>query len=255
MAAEDARCDLLVISPHTDDAEIGLGGTLALLAARGRQVWCMDLTRGEMGTNDVADLRWSEADSASETLGLSGRVQLALPDGFVAASDRLQVEAVVWVLRSLCPRWVATAPDAIRHPDHVATPDLVTRALFLARLRALQPDVPEHRCWERGRELPDPVETWVTEALFQVCGEQEHANLLFDVSDHWETKQAALECYASQFLPGPDRKATYINDAAFLERVERRGRTWGHRAGVRYAEALRSVQVPVLTDLPDQTWR
>ncbi len=54
-------CDLLVISPHTDDAEIGLGGTIATLAARGRKVWAVDLTRGELGTNATPDQRWQEA--------------------------------------------------------------------------------------------------------------------------------------------------------------------------------------------------
>ena len=55
-------CDLLVISPHTDDAEIGLGGTLRLLADRGRRVWVVDLTRGELGTNATPDERWAEAE-------------------------------------------------------------------------------------------------------------------------------------------------------------------------------------------------
>ena len=110
------RCDVLVISPHTDDAEIGLGGTMALLASQGRSVWCLDLTRGELGTNDTGDERWSEAQAASRILGLAGRVQLALPDGFISAVNRGQAEAIVWVLRSLAPRWVFTAPDAIPGP-------------------------------------------------------------------------------------------------------------------------------------------
>lgn len=255
MTNQTGPCDVLVISPHTDDAEIGVGATLALLSDQGRQVWCLDLTRGELGTNDTGDTRWEEAARSSEILGLSGRVQLALPDGFISATERSQVKAVVWVLRCLTPRWVITAPDAVRHPDHVATPDLVRKAVFMARLAALQPGIPEHRCWERGSELPDPAERWVTEALFQVCGEQEKADLIFDVSRNWERKREALACFASQFLPGPGRKKTYINDEAFLDRVERRGRTWGHRAGVRHGEALRTDSVPVVSDLPDHPWR
>ena len=248
-------CDVLVISPHTDDAEIGLGGTLALLGARGRKVWCADLTRGELGTNDTGDERWDEAAAASDILGLSGRLQLALPDGFINAGDREQAEALVWILRALRPRWVMTAPDAVRHPDHVAVPALTERSCFLARLAALEVDRPELRVWSGGDTLPDPVRRWEIEALFSVCAEQEPAQLLFDVTDHWQTKQAALECYASQFKVGAGRQPTMINDSSFLERIERRARNWGHHAGCRYAEALRTHSVPVLDDLPAQSWR
>lgn len=251
----EPRCDVLVISPHTDDAEIGLGGTLALLASRGRRVWCLDLTRGELGTNDVGDERWSEAGAASTVLGLAGRVQLALPDGFIDAADRSQAEALVWVIRALAPRWVFTAPDAWRHPDHLATPGLAARACFLAQLASLRPAAPSLRVWPDGEVLPVPRPRWVIEALFSTCAEQEPADLFFDVGSHWSAKEAALRCYASQFQPGPDRRPTMINAAAFLERVEGRALMWGHRAGCRHAEALRTAAAPVLQDLPDHPWR
>jgi bacillithiol biosynthesis deacetylase BshB1 len=249
------RCDVLVISPHTDDAEIGLGGTMALLCEQGKKVWCLDLTRGELGTNDTGDTRWEEAAAASELLGLTGRVQLALPDGFIRAEDRSQAEAIVHVLRCLAPRWVFTAPDAVRHPDHVTAPLLTAKACFLARLAALQPELPELRTWDGGEKLPVPVERWEIEALFGVCAEQEPASLLFDVSSQWERKVAALRCYASQFLPGQGKRPTMINDASFLDRVERRALMWGHRAGCRHAEALRTAAVPVVRDLPEEPWR
>ena len=41
-ASKQFGCDLLVLSPHTDDAEIGLGGTLALLAERGASTWVVE---------------------------------------------------------------------------------------------------------------------------------------------------------------------------------------------------------------------
>ena len=137
---ETAACDLLVISPHTDDAEIGLGGTICQLVNQGRKVWAVDLTRGELGTNATPDERWVEAEKASAVLGLTGRAQLDLPDGFIDGSNRSQIETVVAVIRRLRPRWIVTAPDPVRHPDHQATPDLVGRAAFLARLAALQPN-------------------------------------------------------------------------------------------------------------------
>lgn len=247
-------CDLLVISPHTDDAEIGLGGAIALLTGRGRRVWAADLTRGELGSNATSDERWQEAEQASAILGLAGRIQLTLPDGFIDPLDREQAGAVAAVIRSLRPRWIVTAPDAVRHPDHVATPDLVARAAFLARLAAWQPGAPEHRTWSGGEPLPDAAETWAVETLLAVCGDNEAPSLYFDITGAWERKQQALACYASQFERAPGRRATMINDAAFMERIERRARTWGRRAGCAFAEALCTRAAPVHDDLPGARW-
>ena len=102
--ADRPGCDLLCVAPHTDDAEIGLGGTLRLLADRGRRVWVCDLTRGELASNATPDERWGEAAAASALLGLAGRLQLTLPDGFIADDDPGQTAAVTAVIRALRPR-------------------------------------------------------------------------------------------------------------------------------------------------------
>src|SRR5882762_4204635 len=39
--------DCLVIAPHPDDAELGMGGTIALLLSQGARVGILDLTDGE----------------------------------------------------------------------------------------------------------------------------------------------------------------------------------------------------------------
>lgn len=248
-------CDLLVVSPHTDDLEIGVGGTVALLSGRGRKVWGLDLTRGELGTNADPQERWREAAAASAVLGLTGRLQLDLPDGFVDAHDPQQVAAVVAVLRRVRPRWVVTAPDPIRHPDHVQTPLLVARAAFLARLESFRPDLGTCRLWPHDARLAEPVPRWQTEAVLAVCGEKERPCLLFDVTTSWARKMEALACYPSQFKLESGRRATMINEAGFLEHIERRARTWGRGAGVEVAEALATTAVPVLGDLPQERWR
>jgi LmbE family N-acetylglucosaminyl deacetylase len=49
--------DLLAFGPHPDDIEIGLGGTVALHAARGFEVGLCDLRRGELGSNGTPEER------------------------------------------------------------------------------------------------------------------------------------------------------------------------------------------------------
>jgi bacillithiol biosynthesis deacetylase BshB1 len=251
---EGTHCDLLVISPHTDDAEIGLGGTIRLLADRGRRVWAVDLTRGELGTNATPQERWAEAEQASAVLGLAGRAQLELPDGFIDSTDRDQVAQVVAVIRRLQPKWIMTAPDPVRHPDHQETPKLVERAAFLARLVAWATAEPGGILWSGGAAWPDPVERWETESIFSVCPDDGQPAIIFDISGTWTAKEKSLACYASQFSREPGRQATWINDTAFLDKIERRARTWGRRAGVTVGEALCSASFPVLVDLPDERW-
>lgn len=249
-----AACDLLVVSPHPDDAEIGLGGAMATLAARGRRVWALELTRGELGTNATPEERWQESVAAARALGLAGRAQLALPDGFIDAGDREQAAALVAVIRRLRPRWLVTAPEPRRHPDHQATPGLVERAVFLARLAAWQPALPAIRL-HGTPELPAPAERWEVPTVAHVTPEDGRPSLLVDVGEHWPAKLAALACYGSQLVRGEGRRATAINDPAFLERIEDRSRRWGRLGGIARAEALTTAHVPVVADLPAEAWR
>ncbi len=254
MNTEAAGVDLLVVAAHTDDAEIALGGTLRLLSTAGRRIWVCDLTRGELATNATPDERWAEAAAASARLGLSGRLQLGLPDGFLSPEDPGQTSALVAVIRRLCPRWLAVAPESRRHPDHRALPPLATRAAFLANLSTLQPAWPETRTWPGDLELPEPAERWRPEALLETCAVGEEPSLIFDVSTTWEDKLAALACYRSQFRREPGRRPTMLNDPTWPEEIERRGRHWGFRAQVAHGEALRGRVAPVLRDLPPEVW-
>ncbi|MBD3219911.1 bacillithiol biosynthesis deacetylase BshB1 [bacterium] len=249
-----AGCDLLCIGPHTDDAEIALGGTLAVMAAAGRRTWVADLTAGELASNAEPEERWAEAAEAGRALGLTGRLQLALPDGFVSASDRDQVAAVVWLLRRLRPRWVVSVPEPRRHPDHLATPALVARAAFLARLPALAVQAPQVRWW-RAEADGELAERWICEVVATTCLPDQTPAVIVDVSAGWEAKLAALACFRSQFRREAGRRPTHINDPDFLASIEDRARAWGRRAGVTHGEALVTDAVPVVADLLDGGWR
>ena len=48
--------DYLVIAPHPDDAELGVGGTMLLLKAQGASVGVLDLTDGEPTPNGCSVL-------------------------------------------------------------------------------------------------------------------------------------------------------------------------------------------------------
>ena len=66
--------------------------------------------------------------------------------------------------------------------------------------------------------------------------------VIFDVSDDLGGQGSRLwPATPASSRRDRDARATWINDAAFLEKIERRARTWGRRAGVDYGEALCSA--------------
>jgi LmbE family N-acetylglucosaminyl deacetylase len=55
------KLDLLAISAHPDDVELGCAGTMLASLAQGRKVGILDLTRGELGTRGTPEIRIQEA--------------------------------------------------------------------------------------------------------------------------------------------------------------------------------------------------
>jgi LmbE family N-acetylglucosaminyl deacetylase len=54
----DAPLDALVVAPHPDDAELGMGGTIAAMVQKNNRVGILDLTSGEptpFGSGDSQD--------------------------------------------------------------------------------------------------------------------------------------------------------------------------------------------------------
>ena len=64
------QLDVLVLSPHPDDGEIGCGGLLLLLKQKGYRTGILQMTRGELGTQGSAHLRHLEMEACSNVLDL-----------------------------------------------------------------------------------------------------------------------------------------------------------------------------------------
>ena len=134
---------LLTALAHPDDESFGMGGTLALYAKRGADVYLICATRGEVGTVDpehmqgfssTAEMREGELRCAAEHLGLKGVFFLDYRDSGMPGSPENQhpdaqvahpvEEVAVKVLkyiRELKPDVVLTFDPigGYRHPDHI----------------------------------------------------------------------------------------------------------------------------------------
>jgi N-acetyl-1-D-myo-inositol-2-amino-2-deoxy-alpha-D-glucopyranoside deacetylase len=135
---------LLAVLAHPDDETFGMGGTLALYARRGVDVYLVCATRGEVGEmdpkfmhgfNSVAERRESELRCAADLLGLKGVFFLNYRDsGMTGSSENQHPQAlaaqpveqvaaeVTDYIRMLKPQVVITFDPigGYRHPDHIA---------------------------------------------------------------------------------------------------------------------------------------
>jgi bacillithiol biosynthesis deacetylase BshB1 len=222
--------DLLVFGPHPDDLEIGLGGTIAKHAARGSRVGLCDLTAGEMGTNGTVEERVAEAERARVVLGAAWRENLRWPDRGIG-KDPGHLEQAVAFVRTHRPRVVAIPYWSDRHPDHVAASEVLTEAVFNARLRRYRPD----------------LEAWKTDWIcYYFINDDAEPSFLVDVSTYYDRKREALDCHASQFeRSAPGAADTRLNTPLFRQMIESRDGRFGALAGVRWAEGL-VVREPIL---------
>lgn len=223
--------DLVAFGPHPDDIEIGMGGVVALHAARGHRVVLCDLTRGELGSNGTPEERLAEAEAARAVLGAESRANLALPDGALRPDADEQVRAIVVFVRQHRPRAVALPYWRDRHPDHEAASRLLRRALFTSGLRR----------YEAGGEA------WKPESVsYYFINDGAAPSFVVDVSAVYDTKRRALACHGSQFAPsGGSAAATRLTSPLFAQLVESRDAQTGALAGVRFAEGF-VVREPVV---------
>jgi bacillithiol biosynthesis deacetylase BshB1 len=217
--------DIAGICAHPDDAELVMGGTLALEARRGRRVALVDLTRGECGSRGTAAEREAEAAAAARILGVAHRESLGLPDGGLSPTTP-QKDALVGALRRLRPRVVITQHWEQRHPDHAAASRIVYEASFLAGLKNYKPEL-----GAAFRPFKIAYAPGVTEPA------EIPPSFVVDVTTTWDLKMKAIRAFASQFVPQPGETVSLPFDR-FQHAVELAARRQGQRIGAEFGEAF-----------------
>ena len=218
MSQEPKRA--LIFAPHPDDAEIGMGATIAKLLAEGWDVIIAELTDGEPTPAGTPEIRKAEQARATEILGIKERICLGLPNRYLQVNleyTRLIAETI----RKYRPHviFVTFRPDA--HPDHIHAGQLVEDARFVAKLT----------------KTTMAYEPWWTPKVLYYYSNHLRVNiepsLLLDVTDYWQVKVDAISAFRSQFwdkYDDPDQKGEMV------EIVTAQGRYFGSRIHVKYAE-------------------
>jgi bacillithiol biosynthesis deacetylase BshB1 len=206
----------MLIAAHPDDAEIGMGGTIAALISQGHEIIVVDLTNGEPTPYGSPEIRKKETADSSAILGIKIRIMLDIPNREIHDSIENR-KKVANLIREHKPEilFIPYWDDA--HPDHLAAHSLCTAARFYSKFSKSdlkhEPHYPRkvlHYFSLHHRAKIEP-------------------SFIFDISAHFEKKMRAVKCYKSQFEMNP-------NNLGALKLFETENAYWGTQIGVAYGE-------------------
>ena len=223
---------VMVITPHPDDAEYGVAGTVACWAKEGKEIIYVVCTNGNKGTGDtnmkpeeLTKIREQEQLAAAKLLGVRDVIFLHHPDQSLEDTPEFRQE-LVRLIRMYRPDIVVTADPHRRyiwHRDHRITGRVALDAIFpYARDHLSYPDLLEeglhpHRVKE--------VLLWASE----------DPNYYSNVTDTFALKLAALRCHKSQVghIPTPELE----------ERLRQRHEMMAEGKDFQLAEAFHRVEI------------
>lgn len=210
--------DILVVSPHPDDAEISVGGTIAVSLRQKMRVGVLDLTSGEPTPHGSDEKRKAETQTATDILGLTWRGNLGLPNRSLIPnldSRRKLAEA----FRRLRPRIILAPYWQDAHPDHVAASSLVDDARFWSKLSRSDLD---------GDPYWPPMLLHFFSIHLRI---HPTASFVMDISAEIETKMNAVRAFESQLIAGRSQ-----NFPTAIDDIRDRARFWGWSIGKGYGE-------------------
>lgn len=188
----------MVITPHPDDAEFGVAGSVVRWVREGKDVIYVVCTNGDKGTSDpnmkpseLAKIREEEQLAAAKVLGVREVIFLRHPDQSLEDTPEFRKE-LVRLIRMYRPETVVTADPYRRyiwHRDHRIAAQVTLDAVFpYARDVHAYPDL-----FEEGLQ-PHKVR----EILLWGSPEP---NYRLDITDTFDVKMEALACHKSQIPP------------------------------------------------------
>ena len=189
------QAEILVVTPHPDDAEYGISGTVARWTAEGTAVAYVVCTNGDKGTSDfnmdpkeLVKIREREQLAAAKVLGVSEVVFLRRPDQGLEDTPDFRKD-IVRAIRTFKPR-IVVGPDPYRkyiwHRDHRITGRVTLDAVFpYARDHLAYPDL-----MAEGLTPHIVKEVW--------CWASENPNYKSDITNTYSKKIEALLCHVSQ---------------------------------------------------------
>jgi len=165
---------ILVFAPHPDDETIGCGGTLLKFKHDNSLIKVVLVTKGELfkPANEADDFRLKEFREALKSLQIDDFICLNYQDGNIPISGKI-LDEYLKIYNDFLPTAIFLPSLSDQHIDHVN----VTRGV----LKALENNLQFHTVLN-FYEVVNPI----------------NINIVYDISEYFEKKLEAFQCYKSQ---------------------------------------------------------
>lgn len=175
---------VIIISPHPDDLEIGMGGTSAKLLSEGYDLVSVVVTDGRrstdtdsLGEERLAELREKEVIASSNILGITSIELLRLPHVETEKCRRSLRDSISSIIEKYRPVAIYIPhPEIDKHRTHRTVSSLIIDVLRGVKNRETYP-----ACW-----------------CYEVWTPFEWYDRVEDVSDFIDIKREAIEQHKSQ---------------------------------------------------------
>ncbi len=223
---------VMVFTPHPDDAESAVAGSVARWICEGKDVIYVVCTNGDKGSNDItmeqeelARILEQEQLAAAKLLEVREVIFLRYPDQTLEDTPEFR-KKIVRLIRMYQPETVVTADPYRRylwHRDHRIAGRVTLDAIFpYARDLYSYPDL-----LEEGLQ-PHKVK----EVLLWGS---EDSNYRSNITDTFDIKIAALRCHKSQISDNPS--------TGLKERMRERHKMLAQEEDYELAEAFHRVEI------------
>ena len=158
-------------------------------------------------------------------MGIEFRTNLNIRDGNIqnTESNRLKI---IRLIRKHKPEFVFAPFASDRHPDHINASVLVRESVYYSGLaKIITKNLSAYR----------PKRVFYYRHAYDIP-----ISFIFDISDVFDKKMEAIQCYSSQFYSENSSQKkepeTYISSKLFLKDVESKARFFGFKVGAEYGE-------------------
>ena len=177
----------LFISPHPDDAELGVGGTIIKLKQLKHKVFIVDMTSGEPTPFGSDDKRQKETSQSNKILKIDKRVNLGLENRYLFDTKQARL-LLAEKIREFRPDFLFCPSPLDVHPDHIAVSSITKAARFYAKYTKLKLKGVPHYTYR---------------LFYYFCSHLRQvpkADFYVDISSQFKDKLNSVKCYKSQFI-------------------------------------------------------
>ncbi len=208
------KLNVLVLSPHADDAELGMGGTIAKLVKQKNNVTILTAILPKENLSGKVDRymenkRYQEQLKSSKLLG--AKLQTLNLDPYNFKFNREYVKIFDERIKKIRPDVIFSCWEHDTHQDHKTLANII---FSVSRKNDIS-------LYMYEAMLPGGINT-----------NSFNPQLFIDISKFMKTKIKSINCYKSVFHR---KKNNYSN---FMESITARAKFRGEMIGVKYAECF-----------------